>query len=202
MLRHPNRKGMAVLAALVLSGCGGNVAIRVEHVPPQPAGAPAAAAAVRVLEFRDERPGTAPNSLGRLSPSLFSTMSDVTAQRPVNEIVTEAVRAELASAGHRLVAADEAVTVSGSIRQFSVGTPAVGAMYWDVVADVSLSVEFRPVAAGSPVVTGTYEARATQRSYVSPGEKLLKETLERALGEAMKLMRADPAIARALSPRS
>jgi hypothetical protein len=51
-------------------------------------------------------------------------------------------------------------------------------------------------------VTGTYEARATQRSYVSPGEKLLEETLERALGEAMKLMRADPAIARALSPRS
>lgn len=198
MLAHLMKSfGLPALAALTLAGCGGNVALRVDHVPPAtPTGTLASAppAAISVAEFSDQRAGMAPHSLGQRGAK-----DRVSAQRPVSEIVTEAVRAELAAAGHKLTAADERVRVSGVIKRFEVKTPAA-TLHWDVVAEVGLAVEVRPAGGAGAAVTSTYEATASERTYVSPSDKLLEETLERALAEAMKLMRSDAAVARALTP--
>jgi hypothetical protein len=68
-----------------------------------------------VLDFSDQRPGMEPLLLGKRYDSNQVSKGEVTVQRPVSEIVTEAVRAELAAAGHRLVADGEEVVVSGVI---------------------------------------------------------------------------------------
>ncbi len=197
--------GIAGFAALTLAGCAGHVAIKVDHTPPkEPTGAIASApaTAIKVVNFRDQRGDVEPIFLGRRFAAMNVPMGDVTSERPVFEIVSEAVRAELAAAGHRVVADKEAVVVSGVIKKFSVGTPVVTALYWDVVADVSLVVEIKSAATGARLMSGTYEAQATERTYLNPSDKLMKSTLERALGEVMTMLRSDGAVARALSPQS
>jgi hypothetical protein len=144
MLQHFKLIGLAGLAALTLSGCGGHVALKIDHTPPQePTSALASIAptAIKVLDFSDQRPGMEPLLLGKRYDSNQAPKGEVTVQRPVSEIVTEAVRAELAAAGHRLVADGEEVVVSGVIKDFSVNTPSVSTLGWDVVAQVGLVVE-------------------------------------------------------------
>lgn len=205
MLQHFKLIGLAGLAALTLSGCGGHVALKIDHTPPQePSGALASIAqtAIKVLGFSDQRPGMEPLLLGKRYDANQVPKGEVTVQRPVSEIVTEAVRAELAAAGHRVVADGEEVVVSGIIKDFSVNTPSVSTLAWDVVAQVGLVVEIKSAATGATLVTGTYVTKATARTYISPDDKLIKSTFERALGEAMKMIRSDDAIARHLSSRS
>ena len=205
MLQYFKLIGLAGLAALTLAGCGGHVALKIDHTPPQePTGALASIAptAIKVLDFADQRPGMKPLLLGKRYDSKQVPAGNVTIQRPVSEIVTEAVRAELAAAGHRLVADGEEVVVSGVIKDFSVNTPSVSTLTWDVVAQVGLVVEIKSAATGATLITGTYVTKATARTYINPNDKLIKSTLERALGEAMKMIRSDDAIARHLSSRS
>lgn len=204
MLQHLKSIGLAGLAALTLAGCGGHVALKIDHTPPQePSGALASISptAIKVLDFSDQRLGMEPLILGKRYDSKQVPAGDVTIQRPVSEIVTQAVRAEFAAAGHRLVAQGEEVVVSGVIEKFSVNTPSVSALAWDVVAEVRLVVEIKSAATGATQVTGTYETKATSRTYLNPGDKLIKSTFERALNEAMKMIRSDEAIARHLSSR-
>lgn len=204
------RNGLALLgtagfAALLLAGCGGHVALKIDHTPPQePSGALASIAptAIKVLDFSDQRPGMEPLLLGKRYDSNQAPKGEVTVQRPVSEIVTEAVRAELAAAGHRVVADGEEVVVSGVIKDFSVNTPSVSTLGWDVVAQVGLVVELKSAATGASLVKGTYVTKATARTYINPDDKLIKSTFERALGEAMKMIRSDDAIARHLSSRN
>jgi hypothetical protein len=190
---------------MTLAGCGGHVALKIDHTPPpQPSGALASAppTAIKVLDFSDQRPGMEPLLLGKRYDSNQVSKGEVTVQRPVSEIVTEAVRAELAAAGHRVVADGEEVVVSGVIKDFSVNTPSVSTLGWDVVAQVGLVVELKSAATGASLVKGTYVTKATARTYIKPDDKLIKSTFERALGEAMKMIRSDEAIARHLSQRS
>jgi len=205
MLQHFKLLGLAGLAAITLAGCGGHAALKIDHTPPQePTGALAAIspAAIKVLDFSDQRPGMQPLLLGKRYDSKQVPTGDVTVQRPVSEIVTQAVRAELAAAGHRLVADGAEVVVSGVIKDFSVNTPRASTLAWDVVAKVGLVVEIRSAATGATLVTGTYVTKATARTYINPDDKLIKSTFERALGEAMKMIRSDDAITRHLSSRS
>jgi len=204
MLQHFKLIGLAGLAALTLSGCGGHVALRIDHTPPQqPTGALASISptAIKVLDFLDQRPGMEPLLLGKRYDSKQVPKGEVTVQRPVSEIVTQAVRAELAAAGHRLVVDGEEVVVSGVINEFSVNTPSASSLAWDVVAQVGLVVEIKSAATSATLVTGTYVTKATARTYLNPDDKLIKSTFERALGEAMKMIRSDEAIARHLSQR-
>ena len=205
MLQHFKFIALAGLAALTLAGCGGSVALKIDHTPPQePSGALASVAptAIKVLDFSDQRPGMGPLLLGKRYDSNQVPKGEVTVQRPVSEIVTQAVRAELAAAGHRLVADGEEVVVSGVIKEFSVTTPSVSTLGWDVVAQVGLMVELKSAATGASLVKGTYVTKATARTYIKPDDKLIKSTFERALGEAMTMIRSDEAIARHLSQRS
>ena len=205
MRKHFRHLGIAAVTVLLLAGCSGHVSIKVEHTPPkEPTGAIASApaTAIKVVNFRDQRGDVEPIFLGRRFAAMNVPMGDVTSERPVFEIVSDAVRAELAAAGHRIVTEKEGVVVSGVIRKFSVGTPVVTALYWDVIADVSLEIEIKSAATGAKLMSGSYEAQATERTYLNPSDKLMKSTLERALGEAMKLLRSDAAVARALSPQT
>lgn len=205
MLQHLKMPGLAGLMTMMLAGCGGHVALKIVHTPPQePTGALASIAptAIKVLDFADQRPGMEPLLLGKRYDSNQAPKGEVTVQRPVSEIVTEAVRAELAAAGHRVVADGEEVVVSGVIKDFSVNTPSVSTLGWDVVAQVGLVVELESAATGASLVKGTYVTKATSRTYINPDDKLIKSTFERALGEAMKMIRSDDAIARHLSSRN
>ncbi len=204
MLQHFKLFGLAGLAAITLAGCGGHVALKIDHTPPSaPTGALASISptAIKVLDFVDQRPGMEPLLLGKRYDSKQIPKGDVTVQRQVSEIVTQAVRAELAAAGHRLVVDGEEVVVSGVINEFSVNTPSASSLAWDVVAQVGLVVEIKSAATSATLVTGTYVTKATARTYLNPDDKLIKSTFERALGEAMKMIRSDEAIARHLSQR-
>lgn len=204
MLQHLKMPGLAGLMTMMLAGCGGHVALKIDHTPPQePTGALASIAptAIKVLDFADQRPGMEPLLLGKRYDSNQAPKGEVTVQRPVSEIVTEAVRAELAAAGHRVVADGAEVVVSGVIKDFSVNIPSVSTLAWDVVAQVGLVVELKSAATGASLVKGTYVTKATSRTYINPDDKLIKSTFERALGEAMKMIRSDDAIARHLSSR-
>ena len=117
----------------LLLGCIGNKTIQITPVQPVVPESPlstTSAAKIKVYNFLDARQGKLdPYLIGHNALANFSSsdtkadMHSVYNERPVFEIVTEAVKSEFTRNGYKIVQENEDFSVKGRIDQFWVKTP-------------------------------------------------------------------------------
>ena len=123
---------------------------------------------VKVLSFSDKRqPQIESIKIGSREAAFAVPMGEVYAERPVFDIVRDAVQTEFARNGHLVVGENESVSVRGEIRAFSVGTN-VTLVYWDVIGNVSFTLEAKKAGDAPSVTLGPFEGKQVERTYVYP----------------------------------
>ncbi|WP_373498054.1 YajG family lipoprotein [Desulfococcus sp.] len=189
------------LVAALLTSCAGNMIVRPDYHPPLRADAPLAAVPklkVRLLDFADRRePPMDASRVGRRETSGVMPMVDVFSERPVSDIVRDAVWTELVRNGHRIVTSDEDVTMQGDIHGFWVGTETTGPA-WDVSGEVSIAFRVTYPAAGSPTVIRSYTGKNVERTYLTPGKEIMARPLVKSLADVMTSMSSDRELMAAL----
>jgi hypothetical protein len=205
----------AFIKALILSGmiflCLGGKTVQIAPVQPVVPESPLStrfAAKIKVYNFLDARPGKVdPYLIGHraitkwCTSDIKATMGSVYNDRPVYEIVTEAVKSDFTRQGYKLVQENEDFSVKGRIDQFWVNTPfkMMGAVM-DAEGEVTLTMEVsRP---GQKVVTtlGPYKGRKVERAMI-PGPEMFKRVLTGALRDAVQAMSSDPNLTNELSKK-
>ena len=148
-----------------------------------------------MVRFIDERPEK--TSIGRRSAAFDAPLGEAFSERPVTQIVRDAIRSELTRSGHTIVTQGEDVSVSGIIRTLWVGTD-VTALYWDVYGEVKISVDFSSSGSGKPFISRYYEARKVERTFAFPSNEIMQRVLTAALRDVVQAMGADSVLADAL----
>ena len=120
-------------------------------------------------------------------------MGDVYSERPVFEIVTEAVKSEFMRNGYKIVQENEDFSVKGKIVQFWARTPVkmMGGC-WDVVGEVNLTMEVSQPGQRITTTLGPYSGSKTERTFINPSPKIIKRVLTGALMGAIQKMNVDP----------
>lgn len=158
---------------------------------------------IKFYNFLDGRTGKLdPYLICKRKAAFGVPMGDVYSERPVFEIVTEAVKSEFIRNGYKIVHENEDFSVKGKIDQFWAKTPVkmMGAC-WDVVGEVTLTMEVsRP---GQKVTTtlGPYSGRKTERTFINPSRQMIKRILTGALTDTIQEMSADPRLISEFSKR-
>lgn len=158
---------------------------------------------IKFYNFLDGRQGMLdPYLICKRKAAFGVPMGDVYSERPVCEIVSEAVKSEFIRKGYRIVHENEDFSVKGKIDQFWAKTPVkmMGAC-WDVIGEVTLTMEVsRP---GQKVATnlGPYSGRKTERTFINPGPLMIKRVLTSALMGAIQQMSSDPMLISELSTK-
>jgi uncharacterized lipoprotein YajG len=202
-----------IMKALLLScmvflllGWRGDKTIQITPVQPVVPESPlstTSSAKIKVYNFFDARQGMLdPYLIGKRTAAFKVPLGDVYSERPVVEIVTEAVKSEFTHKGYKLVQENEDFSVKGKIVQFWANTPVkmMGAA-WDVVGEITLTAEIsRP---GQRVVTtlGPYSGRKVERTPINPSRQMIKRVLTGALMDTVHQMSSDPQLISALSKR-
>jgi len=187
--------------AVLLPACAGNIILNPDYRPEAKSKAPLASVPslkVRLLDFEDKRSETmVSNLIGRRDAAFEVPMGDVLSERPVSEIMRDAVANELMGNGHTIVTHNEDVSIRGKVLKFWVGTD-VTTTYWDVVGQVSFEIEVTHPGR-APVSLGPYSGRNVERTYINPSEAIVRRMLMKSLGDAMQSMSSDPGFVKALS---
>jgi hypothetical protein len=207
MMRTLILSGMIFL----LLGCTGNKTIRITPVQPVVPESPLSttpAAKIKVYNLLDARQGKLdPYLIGHSALTMFCTsdakaaMGSVYNERPVFEIVNEAIKSEFTRNGYKIVQENEDFSVKGRIDQFWFKTPfkMMGTVI-DVEGDVTLTMEvIRP---GQKVVTtlGPYKGRKVERTMITTPE-MFKRVLTGALMDAIQAMSSDPNLTNVLTKK-
>ena len=128
-------------------------------------------------------------------------MGSVYNDRPVYEIVTEAVKSDFTRKGYKIVQENEDFSVKGRIDQFWVKTPfKMMGLLCDAEGEVTLTMEVsRP---GQKVVTtlGPYKGRKVERAMI-PSPEMFKRVLTGALMDAIQAMSSDPNLINVLTTK-
>ncbi len=156
---------------------------------------------IKVYNFQDARQGMLDPYLIGKRKALGMALGDVSSERPVFEIVTEAVKSQLANQGYKIVQDNEDVFIKGKIDQFWAKTPLkmMGAV-WDVEGEVTLTMEVgRP---GQRVLTtlGPYTGRKVERS-INPTPEMFRRVLTGALMDTMRQIGSDQNLLNAFSAK-
>jgi uncharacterized lipoprotein YajG len=195
----------------LLLGCIENKTIQITPVQPVIPESPistTSAVKVKVYNFLDARKGQLdPYLIGHNALTKFSTsdvkaaMGSVYNERPVFEIVTEAVKSEFTRNGYKIVQENEDFSVKGKINQFWVETPfKMMGLFIDAVGEVTLTMEVsRP---GQKVVNtlGPYNGRKVERTII-PSPETFKQVLTGALMDAIREMSSDPNLINVLTKK-
>jgi hypothetical protein len=180
---------------LMLMGCPGTTTVQIAPTttaPPPNLLSSVPPVRIKVANFVDKREGKPdPILIGRRQAAFGVPMGDVYSERPVFEIVTEALKSELKRNGHKIVKKNEDFVIHGEIRHFWVKTDAT-LLYWDVVGDVTVTMEIaRPGQKGS-VILGPYNGRKVERTYINPSGDMMKRVLTASLNSAIQQIGSDP----------
>ena len=195
----------------LLLGCTGNKTIQITPVQPVVPESPlstTSAAKIKVDNFLDARQGNLdPYLIGHSALTMFCTsdakaaMGSVYNERPVFEIVTEAVKSEFTRNGYKIVQENEDFSVKGRIDQFWVKTPLrMMGIFIDAVGEVTLTMEVsRP---GQKVVNtlGPYNGRKVERTFI-PSPETFKQVLTGALMDTIREMSSDPNLINVLTKK-
>jgi hypothetical protein len=119
------------------------------------------------------------------------SMGDVYFYRPVKAYVSDMVADDLRAAGHAVNESGEGQPLSIDIDQFWITTETT-ALYWDIVADIRISVGLGPTAGKAVDRSKAFSCHATERTYVWPTEELFDKVLDRCLVTLMDGVRKDP----------
>jgi len=192
---------LLVSMVIFLTACGTNITVKPDYQPPKKADRPLASASVlkiKLLNFEDTREQRAESILiGRREAAFGVPMGDVFSERPIFEIIRDAVRTELIRNGHSIVTNNENISMKGKIRKFWVGTE-VTALYWDVVGEVSIVVEVKYSASRAPILLGPYSGKNVERTYINPSKEIVTRVLAKSLEGAMHAMGSDRKLARVI----
>jgi hypothetical protein len=143
-----------------------------------------------VLEkITDNRPEK--GRIGERFAAFGVSMGDVYFFQPVTTYVRDMVADDLRAAGHSVTASGEGYGLSLDIDQFWITTKTT-ALYWDIVADVQLTVRLAPTSGAVANRSRQFSCHATERTYVWPTEALFIKTLDACLVDLMGKLRADP----------
>ena len=202
----------SILSGMIflLLGCMGNNTIQITPVQPVVPESPlstTSAAKIKVYNFLDVRQGNLdPYLIGHSALAKFLTgdakaAKSVYNERPVFEIVTEAVKSEFTRNGYKIVQENEDFSVKGRIDQFWVKTPfAMMGILTDAVGEVTLTMEVsRP---GQKVVNalGPYKGRKVERT-MFPSSENFKHVLTGALMDTIREMSSDPNLINVLTKK-
>lgn len=184
----------------LLTACAGNITVKPDYQPQAKADTPLAsepALKIKLLNFEDKREQrTEAILIGRRQAAFGVPMGDVFSDRPIFEIIRDAVKTELTRNGHSIVTDNEDIVMKGEIRKFWVGTD-VTALYWDVIGEVSILVEVKHPS-GMAILLGPYSGKNVERTYVNPGEEIVTRVLIKSLDGVMLSISSDPELVKVL----
>ncbi len=139
---------------------------------------------IKLTYFQDARDRkNEPEIIGHREAAFGMSMGDVKVERPVSEIIHNALRSELTRDGYNVVNAGEDITMAGRILRFWVGTN-VTPLYWDVYGEINIEVEVMGQNAKTVKAT-PYYAKNIERTYVYPGEAIMERVLLASLKEVI-----------------
>lgn len=191
-----------VLLVGALGACGGpqgdvTVAIAAHVAQPGPSALSAIGpVAVSVADLSEAGgTGVLPGRTGERKTLGDLSLGLITVTPTPGAIVAEALRAELAAAGAKLVAPGAgAAAITGAIRQFSVRTD-VTAFYWDIVGTTAATVT---ATRDGRSHSSDYAATCKDRTYVYPTGLLIGQVVRACVGDLARQFRNDAAMARLL----
>jgi len=111
------------------------------------------------------------------------SMGDVYFYRSVPDYVEEMVATDLQAAGHTVTRTGAGVPLTVNIERFWATTETT-ALYWDIVANIDLSV-----SVGDRIAR--FSCRKAERTYVWPSEALFNRVVDGCLVDLMRNFRAD-----------
>lgn len=143
-----------------------------------------------VLEkVNDRRPDK--GRIGERFAAFGVSMGDVYFYRPVTTYVEEMIADDLRAAGHTVAESGEGRAVSVDIDQFWITTKTT-ALYWDIVADIRLSIGLAPTGSVDMRETRVFSCESTGRTYAWPTQELFEKVLDTCLLRLMDNLRNDP----------
>jgi uncharacterized lipoprotein YajG len=192
----------AILMIMLFAGCQSALNIMYEPMAdPENLLASVPPAAVKLLAFEDRRNETDKSELvGGIKRSVYSQIYDVKSDRPVSEVVRDAIRAELEKRGHRFTDANEDVAIGGEIRKFWLHTD-VSSEDWDIIGEVIILLKVTDASDGTTKIFGPYKGKNLEKRYLEPDNRTMDRIIEAALADAIAKMGRDPDLASALRKR-
>jgi uncharacterized lipoprotein YajG len=190
-----------VFSCVILSACAGTATLNLKYQPSTDTKnllAFVPPLRVKVLNFADKRTEQQEAILiGGRQAAFGMPMGDVYSDRPIFDIIREAMEAELTRSGHSIVADNEDIILGGEITTFLVGTD-VTVLYWDVVGEVTITVKVKTSEDDTPVVLGPYGGKEIERTYVNPSVAIMERVLGASLTQVMNQMNSDKELITAL----
>ncbi|MBI4842966.1 MAG: hypothetical protein HY809_01390 [Nitrospirae bacterium] len=186
---------------IIISGCGAGT-LSLKHEP-LPGGdnllAAVPSARIKLLSFIDSREGhPGPELAGGIQRNVGGPVYDIMSERPVPEVVHEALKTELIRSGHKIVEDNEDFSVKGEIKTFWLRTePAPD--YVVLRAEAALLLEVINSGSGSSSILGPYNSMNMETRFIGSDDSSVSERiLVKALGILMQKIGADSQFATAL----
>ncbi|MBC8412159.1 MAG: hypothetical protein ISR96_06635 [Nitrospira sp.] len=186
---------------LILTGCGPSV-LKIDYQPLPNSDnilASIQPQKIHLLPFTDSREGDIAKTLiGGKQLGEDGVVYDVNSEKPVAEIMHDAVKAELLRSGHSVVDSDGSFTMMGTVETFWLHTD-VSEEDWDVIANVAIRLELKNNSSGKSSFFGPYSIKNNELRYIAPADPVMKRIIELAISKIIRQMSSDNNIASALS---
>lgn len=203
-----SRRWLILFSFAFFLGCGGKVSVQLPAYQSGNAGsvgnvgsglsalAALAPREIQLAPVEDARPPYLPG--GTRQAAFGVPMGNVEFKQDVTAVVKEMLVSELRAAGLSVkdvaLSSDtkDAKALKAKVLLFNVRTDAT-ALYWDVIGDVRIVL----ATPGAP--TGLeYSSRQTERTYVWPGEELIRTVMGKCTQDLGRQIRNDPRLVDAL----
>ena len=193
----------AGILLLFAGGCAGpqNVLINLGPYEPQHAqGATPVAprGTVRIEPVRDARTDAVGSLIGQRTTIGNISMGDVEMSPPPTDAMARLLRTEFTRMGYDIVNSGPQFTVAAQLRKFRVVTPAT-ALYWDINGSIELDVTV--AAQDGKKHAASYVAACTDRTYVYPGEEIIRKVVAGCVRDIGAKLQGDAALARLIGAR-
>lgn len=136
-----------------------------------------------------------PGSIGERKTIFDLSFGEVILDPPAEELIREAVVAELEAAGHHQNVTSPVVSVTGDVKKFALRTDAT-LLYWDVAVSAAVSIR---LAAAADETIRDYSADCVERTYEYLDEETLAPIVSACIRKLMLQFRNDETVARFLA---
>jgi len=122
-------------------------------------------------------------------------MGNIQFRPPASDIVRDVIVSEFKNAGHTITDKEQPITISAKILAFNVGTNTTP-LYWDVIGNTTIEVEVMGSAQEPSKMT--YTSSCQDRTYIWPGEALVKQVMQSCINDFADQMRNDIKLAQTI----
>ncbi|MCG3775139.1 MAG: hypothetical protein JW395_1968 [Nitrospira sp.] len=152
-------------------------------------------ATVRVLPFNDDRRDL--DAEGQASAAFGVPMGRIRFEPSPATLLGQAIVSEIKSAGHTVTDDAEGAQVTGTVLEFEAHT-ATTLLYWDVIGNLSVSLQISVARGTNPEAPLAYRARCLDRTYVWPSEAVIAGVMSKCVNDFATQLRTDSRVADAL----